>query len=213
MAETPSHGARRSTRGRQLLRRDLPAVLGVVGRGGRARRDAGAAIAARIPAIPLGLYLHIPFCRKRCHFCYFRVYTDKNAQESRPLPRRARARVGAVRAAAGDCGTAAELRLLRRRHAVVPLDAAAAGAGVADLTAVTPWNRRRRDHLRVRARHADRAQAEGDPEDGRHASEPGRRELRRPHPRDQRPRAPLAGDRPGLPLRARRSGFRRSTST
>ena len=33
------------------------------------------------PGVPLGLYLHIPFCRKRCHFCYFRVYTDKNAQE------------------------------------------------------------------------------------------------------------------------------------
>jgi len=33
------------------------------------------------PAVPLGLYLHIPFCRKRCHFCYFRVYTDKNAQD------------------------------------------------------------------------------------------------------------------------------------
>ena len=30
---------------------------------------------------PLGLYLHIPFCRKRCKFCYFRVYTDKNARE------------------------------------------------------------------------------------------------------------------------------------
>src|SRR5256885_11995562 len=30
---------------------------------------------------PLGLYLHIPFCRKRCKFCYFRVYTDKNAGE------------------------------------------------------------------------------------------------------------------------------------
>ncbi|MBP6785144.1 MAG: coproporphyrinogen III oxidase family protein [Verrucomicrobiales bacterium] len=29
----------------------------------------------------LGLYFHIPFCRKRCHFCYFRVYTDKNASE------------------------------------------------------------------------------------------------------------------------------------
>jgi len=28
---------------------------------------------------PLGLYLHIPFCRKRCHFCYFRVYTDKDS--------------------------------------------------------------------------------------------------------------------------------------
>src|SRR5829696_5850954 len=34
-----------------------------------------------IADVPLGLYLHVPFCRKRCHFCYFRVYTDKNAQE------------------------------------------------------------------------------------------------------------------------------------
>ena len=35
----------------------------------------------RAPAAgnPLGLYVHIPFCRKRCHFCYFGVYTDKNA--------------------------------------------------------------------------------------------------------------------------------------
>ncbi len=32
-------------------------------------------------ADPLGLYIHIPFCRKRCHFCYFKVYTDKNASE------------------------------------------------------------------------------------------------------------------------------------
>ena len=23
---------------------------------------------------PLGIYIHIPFCRKRCHFCYFKVY-------------------------------------------------------------------------------------------------------------------------------------------
>jgi len=32
-------------------------------------------------AEPLGLYLHIPFCRKRCKFCYFKVYTDKNASD------------------------------------------------------------------------------------------------------------------------------------
>ena len=45
-------------------------------------RDARPALAAPPdPAVPLGLYLHIPFCRKRCHFCYFRVYTDKNASE------------------------------------------------------------------------------------------------------------------------------------
>jgi oxygen-independent coproporphyrinogen-3 oxidase len=30
---------------------------------------------------PLGLYLHIPFCRKRCKFCYFRVYTDVAAAD------------------------------------------------------------------------------------------------------------------------------------
>jgi oxygen-independent coproporphyrinogen III oxidase len=38
---------------------------------------------AQAPRIedPLGLYLHIPFCRKRCKFCYFKVYTDKNADE------------------------------------------------------------------------------------------------------------------------------------
>src|SRR5215469_6037652 len=33
------------------------------------------------PDTPLGLYLHIPFCRKRCKFCYFRIYTDKNARD------------------------------------------------------------------------------------------------------------------------------------
>ncbi len=33
------------------------------------------------PGTPLGLYLHVPFCRKRCKFCYFRVYTDKNSSE------------------------------------------------------------------------------------------------------------------------------------
>ena len=32
---------------------------------------------------PLGVYVHIPFCRKRCDFCYFKVYTDKNSKEVR----------------------------------------------------------------------------------------------------------------------------------
>ena len=34
-----------------------------------------------VPGVPLGMYLHIPFCRKRCHFCYFRVYTDKSSDD------------------------------------------------------------------------------------------------------------------------------------
>ena len=29
------------------------------------------------------MYVHIPFCRKRCDFCYFKVYTDKNAEQIR----------------------------------------------------------------------------------------------------------------------------------
>jgi oxygen-independent coproporphyrinogen-3 oxidase len=39
------------------------------------------ALDRRPAAVPLGLYLHIPFCRKRCHFCYFRVYVNKPARE------------------------------------------------------------------------------------------------------------------------------------
>jgi oxygen-independent coproporphyrinogen-3 oxidase len=33
------------------------------------------------PGTVLGIYLHIPFCRKRCHFCYFKVSTDNDASE------------------------------------------------------------------------------------------------------------------------------------
>ena len=33
------------------------------------------------PDTPLGLYLHIPFCRKRCKFCYFKVFTDNKASD------------------------------------------------------------------------------------------------------------------------------------
>ena len=32
---------------------------------------------------PLGLYLHIPFCRKRCKFCYFKVYTNVDSAQIR----------------------------------------------------------------------------------------------------------------------------------
>ncbi|MBI3849806.1 MAG: coproporphyrinogen III oxidase family protein [Verrucomicrobia bacterium] len=34
---------------------------------------------SQLSTLPLGLYVHIPFCRKRCHFCYFKVYTDKDS--------------------------------------------------------------------------------------------------------------------------------------
>jgi oxygen-independent coproporphyrinogen-3 oxidase len=40
---------------------------------------------SRAPAAgtPLGIYVHVPFCRKRCDFCYYKVYTDKDSREVR----------------------------------------------------------------------------------------------------------------------------------
>jgi len=49
---------------------ETPAVDALLGRAAPPDRD-------------LGLYVHIPFCRKRCDFCYFRVYTDKNSSDIR----------------------------------------------------------------------------------------------------------------------------------
>jgi oxygen-independent coproporphyrinogen III oxidase len=103
-------------------------------------RDAKPALqAAPNPATPLGLYLHIPFCRKRCHFCYFRVYTDKNAQE-----------IGRYLEV-----LAKEWEMYARQPAIAgrPLNFVYFGGGtpsflsttqlqglVKSLTAITPWN-------------------------------------------------------------------------
>jgi oxygen-independent coproporphyrinogen-3 oxidase len=32
------------------------------------------------PGTDFGLYLHLPFCRKRCKFCYFRVFTEMDSE-------------------------------------------------------------------------------------------------------------------------------------
>ena len=72
------------------------------------------------PGTPLGLYLHIPFCRKRCKFCYFRVYTDKNARDVETYLEALLKEVELYSRAAGRRRPAAQVRLFRRRHAVVP---------------------------------------------------------------------------------------------
>ena len=66
---------------------------------------------------PLGIYLHIPFCRKRCHFCYFKVYTDKDSVAIRAYIDAALKELDALRAETGHWRAHGELRLFWRRHA------------------------------------------------------------------------------------------------
>ena len=42
---------------------------------------AGRRCSVRRRTYRLGLYLHIPFCRKRCKFCYFKVFTETRASD------------------------------------------------------------------------------------------------------------------------------------
>ena len=101
--------------------------------------DALPALDATPAGVPLGLYLHIPFCRKRCHFCYFRVYTDKNAQQVEQYLR--------------WLGTEWELLRAQRALSGRPLDFVYFGGGtpsflstrqldtlVTRLSAIAPWN-------------------------------------------------------------------------
>ncbi|MEI8212805.1 MAG: coproporphyrinogen-III oxidase family protein [Planctomycetota bacterium] len=57
-------------------------------------------------ATPLGLYLHIPFCRKRCKFCYFKVFTNVNADQIERY----------VSALSNEIGLLAEQNIMRDRQ-------------------------------------------------------------------------------------------------
>ena len=69
------------------------------------------------PETPLGIYLHIPFCRKRCHFCYFRVYTDKDSAAIKGYIDAALKELAIYARQPIVNGRKAELRLLWRRNA------------------------------------------------------------------------------------------------
>ena len=84
--------------GGQLLRLQLSALFVLDARAGR-RGATPRWSGRRRRTRALGVYLHIPFCRKRCHFCYFRVYTDKNSLGDPALPGRGDRGARALRAA------------------------------------------------------------------------------------------------------------------
>ena len=154
--------------------------------------------------MPLGLYLHIPFCRKRCHFCYFRVYTDKNAERG--------AVVTSTCSPASGSSTIEQPAIAGR-----PLNFVYFGGGtpsyistrqleslVSRMDAVSSWRAGRGDHVRVRARNAQRKQARGHPQRRRHPAEPRHRELRRCDSRGQRTGASFSRKSAG-PTRSARS--------
>ena len=157
---------------------------------------------APVAGTPLGLYLHIPFCRKRCHFCYFRVYTGKNAEEVNTyldLIAREWELYAALPAIAGRAldfvyfggGTPSFLSTTQL------------GGLVSRLKAATPWDRAEEVTFECEPGTLTEAKLTGDPRHRRDASEPRRRALRRSHPRAERPRPPLGGDPPRLRLRPR----------
>ena len=133
---------------------------------GRRRRSPRGAAGARAPpvaGVPLGLYLHIPFCRKRCHFCYFRVYTDRNAREVESYLDLLGARVGAVcadwrRSPAGrstsSTSAAARRRFSRPRSS---------RGWSTRLTAATPWTSAEEITFECEPGTLTEAEAGGDP--------------------------------------------------
>ena len=84
--------------------------------------DAVAAAMASPPAAdtPLGLYLHIPFCRKRCKFCYFKVFTDVNAAEVQRYVDALCNEISMVSQQAAMGWTTVSVRLLWRWHPQLP---------------------------------------------------------------------------------------------
>ena len=187
-AATSSPTTRRSPSGRR--RRWRPKALPALHR-------------APVAGTPLGLYLHIPFCRKRCHFCYFRVYTDKNAEEVDDLPRCCSPASGSStrrcrRSPAGR--STSSTSAAARRPSSRPRSSAAWSTR---LKAATPWDRAEEVTFECEPGTLTEAKLVGDPRHRRHAPQPRRRALRRSHPRAERPRPPLGGDRPRLRLRPR----------
>ena len=129
------------------------------------------------PDTPLGLYFHIPFCRKRCHFCYFRVYTDKSSAEIN----------GYIQAAMEEMERYAQTDYLKGRKPKFIYFGGGTPSylSIDQLTELTsrmkaafPLGRDRRSRLRSRARNAHRQKAQSDQRTRRHPSQHRCRKLR-----------------------------------
>ena len=80
LADLPAQGAAKTTAGNYFVGNYPPFSFWNA-------EGAGQALAALaqppVDGAPMGIYVHLPFCRRRCHFCYFRVYTGSDARQDR----------------------------------------------------------------------------------------------------------------------------------
>jgi hypothetical protein len=140
------------------------------------------------PGVPLGVYFHVPFCRKRCHFCYFRVYTDKNADDVK----------GYLDAGIAELEIYAKSPLIRGRKPKFVYFGGGTPSylSVSQLESLTdrmkallPWDEVEEVTFEAEPGHAHGSRSS--PRCARSASRAfaRRREFRRAYPRDQRPRA------------------------
>ena len=150
-ARQPWRRRARSDGGRQLLRRELPAVLGL---DPRRHRRTPAALASRPGACRWGCTSTSRSAGSAAISAISASTRTRTRTTSRSIWTSSAAS-GSCTRAAGDRRSALQLRLLRRRHAVVPLDPPApAPRQAADGESIL--GHRRGDHVRVRARHAHR---------------------------------------------------------
>ena len=184
----------------QLLHHELPAVQ-LLEAGVRARAARGHRAAATTGRAAGALHAH-PLLPEALPLLLLQGLYRQGFLRNQGLHR---SRVEGVRALRGQavCRRAqAEVHLLRRRHAQLPQPRPAQAIDRRHEAAVAV-GRREGNHLRGRAGHAHRPQAPRHPRAGCHAPFARHRALRRPHPRNQRPRASLQGNRPRLRLCAR----------
>ena len=164
--------------------------------------DAYAALErAPAPGTPLGVYLHIPFCRKRC-----------TSATSRSIPTRIRREIESYldAAVAGAAGSTPQKPFIggRKPKFIYFGGGTPSYISTRQLTRLVdamkrllPWDEAEEITFECEPGTLTEGKLRGHQGNRRHAPQPGHRELRRPDPADQRTRARLEGDRPRLRVR------------
>jgi len=105
--------------------------------------------------VPLWLYLHIPFCRKRCHFLLLPCLHRQERVGGAGLSRCARPRVGALQRAGGRLSAARSSSSTSAAGRRPTYRSASSSRWCRALDAVSSWRSADDGDVRVRARDAE----------------------------------------------------------